>query len=196
LNEQSLWWVTDMSTLKLDNVRKWYVLRTFSGHEKKVKAFLEREAPRVGLEDKLSEVMIPTETVFEMRSGKKRTREKTFFPGYLLINCLLDNELKHFISNVPSVVGFLTTGDQPTPLRPDEVNRILGKMDEAREMGEQLEIPFNTGDAVKVVDGPFNNFTGFVEEVYPDKMKVKVLVSIFGRKTPLELDYLQVEHEE
>ncbi len=185
-----------MGTLKIDNVRKWYVLRTFSGHEKKVKGYLEREAARLGLDDKLSEVMIPTETVFEMRSGKKRTREKTFFPGYLLIHCLLDNELKHFIANVPSVVGFLTTGDQPTPLRPDEVNRILGKMDEAREMGEQLEIPFNSGDAVKVVDGPFNNFTGFVEEVYPDKMKVKVLVSIFGRKTPLELDYLQVEHEE
>ncbi len=179
-----------------DNIRKWYVLRTFSGHEKKVKAYLEREIARLGLEDKLSEIMIPTETVFEMRSGKKRTREKTFFPGYILLHCVLDNELQHVISNVPSVVGFLTTGDKPTPLRPDEVNRILGKMDEAREMGEQPEIPFKVGDAVKVVDGPFNNFTGFVEEVYPDKMKVKVMVSIFGRKTPLELDYLQVEHEE
>ena len=94
------------------------------------------------------------------------------------------------------LLGFLTTGDVPTPLRPDEMNRILGKVDEAREMGEQPEIPFKAGDAIKVVDGPFNNFTGFVEEVYPDKMKVKVMVSIFGRKTPLELDYLQVEHEE
>ncbi len=181
---------------KIKNVRKWYVLRTFSGHEKKVKAYLEREIERLGLEDKLSEIMIPTETVFEMRLGKKRTREKTFFPGYILLHCLLDNELQHVLSSVPSVVGFLTTGDQPTPLRPEEVDRILGKMDEAREMGEQPEIPFNTGDAVKVIDGPFNNFTGFVEEVYPDKMKVKVMVSIFGRKTPLELDYLQVEHEE
>ena len=107
-----------------------------------------------------------------------------------LIQAILDNELQHVISNVPSVVGFLTTGDQPTPLRPDEMNRILGKVDEAREMGEQPEIPFKVGDAIKVVDGPFNNFTGFVEEVYPDKMKVKVMVSIFGRKTPLELDYL------
>ena len=184
-----------MANLKTDAIRKWYVLRTFSGHEKKVKQALEREITLRGLQDKLADIIIPTETVFEMRGGKKRTREKTFFPGYLLVHALLDNELQHIISNVPSVVGFLTTGDQPTPLRPDEINRILGKMDEAREAGEQPEIPFKTGDAVKVVDGPFNNFTGFVEEVYPDKMKVKVMVSIFGRKTPLELDYLQVEHE-
>ncbi len=184
-----------MAGPKSDDIRKWYVLRTFSGHEKKVKGNLEREVARLELQDKLADVIIPTETVFEMRGGKKRTREKTFFPGYLLIHALLDNELQHVISNVPSVVGFLTTGDQPTPLRPDEINRILGKMDEAREAGEQPEIPFKNGDAVKVVDGPFNNFTGFVEEVFPDKMKVKVMVSIFGRKTPLELDYLQVEHE-
>ncbi|MFQ5570670.1 MAG: transcription termination/antitermination protein NusG, partial [Rhodothermales bacterium] len=109
---------------------------------------------------------------------------------------VMDNELQHVVSGLPSVVGFLGVGDQPTPLRPDEVDRILGRVDEAREMGEQPEIPFKSGDAVKVVDGPFNNFTGFVDEVYPDKMKVKVMVSIFGRKTPLELDYLQVEHEE
>ena len=177
-------------------IRKWYVLRVFSGHEKKVKEYLEREIQEHGLEDKLAGIMIPTETVFEMRAGKKRTREKTFFPGYMLIHALLDNELQHFIAGVPSVIDFLKTGDRPTPLRPDEVNRILGKMDEAREMGEQPEIPFKMGDAIKVVDGPFNNFNGVVEEVYPDKMKLKVMVSIFGRKTPLELDYLQVEHEE
>lgn len=176
-------------------IRKWYVLRTFSGHEKKVKTYLESEAERLGLEDKLGEVLIPTETVFEMRAGKKRTREKTFFPGYILINVYLDNYVKEMISNTPSVVGFLTTGKEPTPLRPDEINRILGKMDEAEAAGEQPEIPFHEGDPVKVVDGPFNNFTGVVEEVYPDKAKVRVMVSIFGRKTPLELDYLQVEHE-
>lgn len=185
-----------MALPKRDNVRKWYVLRTFSGHEKKVKQYLESEIDRLGLQDKLTDIMIPTETVFEMRGGKKRTREKTFFPGYLLLNALLDREIQHVIAGVPSVVGFLTTGDEPTPLRPDEINRILGKVDEAREMGEQPEMPFKNGDPVKVVDGPFNNFTGFVEEVFPEKMKVKVMVSIFGRKTPLELDYLQVEHEE
>lgn len=179
-----------------ESIHKWYVLRTFSGKEKKVKQYLEREVERLGLNEKLDEIIIPTETVFEMRGGKKRTREKTFFPGYIMIHAVLDNELQHVISNLPAVVGFLTTGDEPTPLRPDEVNRIMGKMDEAREAGEQPEIPFKMGDPIKVVDGPFNNFTGFVEEVYPDKMKVKVMVSIFGRKTPLELDYLQVEHEE
>jgi transcription termination/antitermination protein NusG len=185
--------------LKAESVRKWYVLRTFSGHEKKVKQFLEREILRLGWQDRLDPengIVIPTETVFEMRAGKKRTREKTFFPGYILIHALLDKELAHIIKDVPSVVDFLKTGDEPTALRPDEVNRILGKMDEVREAGEQPEIPFRTGDAVKVVDGPFNNFNGLVEEVYPDKMKVKVMVSIFGRRTPLELDYLQVQHEE
>ncbi len=185
-----------MAKTKKDSIHKWYVLRTFSGHEKKVKQYLEREVERMGLHDKLDEIMIPTETVFEMRGGKKRTREKTFFPGYIMLHAVLDNELQHVIAGLPSVVGFLTTGDEPTPLRPDEINRIMGKMDEAREAGEQPEIPFKLGDPIKVVDGPFNNFTGFVEEVYPDKMKVKVMVSIFGRKTPLELDYLQVEHEE
>ncbi|GAB5522016.1 MAG: transcription termination/antitermination protein NusG [Rhodothermales bacterium] len=178
------------------DIRKWYVLRTFSGHEKKVKNYLETEAERLGIEDRIEDIVVPTETVFEMRGGKKRTREKTFFPGYIMLHVILDKELMHVIGGLPSVIGFLTTGDVPTPLRPDEVRRILGKMDEAREMGEQPEIPFKVGDAVKVIDGPFNNFTGFIEEVYPDKMKVKVMVSIFGRKTPLELDYLQVEHEE
>lgn len=185
-----------MDAAKGNTIRKWYVLRTFSGHEKKVKEYLEEELDRLGMLEKMPEIMIPTETVFEMRAGKKRTREKSFFPGYILVHAVLDKELMHILSGVPSVVGFLTTGDEPTPLRPDEVNRILGKMDEVRDAGEQPEIPFKEGDAVKVVDGPFNNFNGLVEEVFPDKMKVRVMVSIFGRKTPLELDYLQVEHEE
>lgn len=178
--------------------KKWYVLRTFSGHEKKVRRYLERELERLALDEQVSEIMIPTETVFEMRGGKKRTKEKTFFPGYILLNADMSNELQHMVSGLPSVIGFLTTGtgDDPTPLRPDEVRRILGKQAEAEAMGEQPEIPFKVGDPVKVVDGPFDSFSGFVEEVYPEKMKVKVMVSIFGRKTPLELDYLQVEHEE
>ena len=174
-------------------IRKWYVLRTFSGHEKKVKEYLESEVERLGYEDKLTQVVIPTETVFEMRAGKKRTREKTSFPGYILLEALVDPYLREVINGAPSTIGFLGANGEPVPLRPDEVNRILGMMDE--DQGEVMEIPFKEGDAVKVVDGPFNTFTGFVEEVYPDKMKVRVMVSIFGRKTPLELDYLQVEHE-
>ena len=175
------------------SIRKWYVLRTFSGHEKKVKEYLESEVERLGYEDKLTQVVIPTETVFEMRAGKKKTREKTSFPGYILLEALVDPYLQEVIGGAPSTIGFLGANGEPVPLRPDEVNRILGMMDE--DKGEQPEIPFKTGDPVKVVDGPFNTFTGFVEEVYPDKMKVRVMVSIFGRKTPLELDYLQVEHE-
>lgn len=183
--------------VKADAIRKWYVVRTYSGHEKKVKEALEREIDERGLTDKLDQVLIPTETVFEMRGGKKRTREKTFYPGYVFIHAFLDLEVKHVLTGIPSVVGFLTQGqgDEPAPLRPDEVQRMIGRMDEAAQKGEQPEIPFKPGDQVKVVDGPFNNFMGTVEEVYPDKMKVKVMVSIFGRKTPLELEYLAVEHQ-
>ncbi len=175
--------------------RKWYVLRTFTGHEKKVKQYLESELERLGLEDRVSQIVIPTEKVFEVRRGKKRTRERTFLPGYVLIEAVLDNELQHVISTIPGVMGFLSTGKTPTPLRPEEVDRILGKIDESRERGEQVELPFKVGDHVRVIEGPFKGFSGVVEEVYPDKMKVKVMVSIFGRKTPLELDYLQVEPE-
>ena len=174
-------------------VRKWYVLRTFSGHEKKVKEYLESEVERLGFEDKLTNVIIPTETVFEMRAGKKRTREKTSYPGYIMLEAIIDPYLKELVSGAPSTIGFLGADGEAVPLRPDEASRILGQMEEDR--GETLEIPFKAGDAIKVVDGPFNTFTGFVEEVYPDKAKVRVMVSIFGRKTPLELDYLQVEHE-
>lgn len=179
----------------MSDTANWFVLRTLSGHEKKVKEYLASEIDRLGLEDKLHQVLIPTETVFEMRKGKKRTRQKTFFPGYVLVEAELDNELTHMINGLPSVVGFLSTDNKPVALRQDEVNRILGKMDEVRDAGEQPDMPFNVGDLVKVVDGPFNNFTGSIEEVFPDKLKVKVMVSIFGRKTPLELDYLQVERE-
>jgi len=176
----------------------WYVLRTFSNHEKKVRRYLESEIERLGLEDQVEEILIPTETVFEMKGGEKKTKEKTFFPGYILLNCTLTSELRDIAEDLPSVIGFLTagTGDTPTQLREEEIKRVLGKMDRAEEMGEQPEMPFKVGDPVKVVDGPFDSFNGIVEDVYPDKMKVKVMVSIFGRKTPVELDYLQVEHEE
>jgi len=176
----------------------WYVLRTYSNHEKKVRRYLENELERTGLEEKVDEILIPTETVFEMKGGEKKTKEKTFFPGYILLNCTLTHELRELAEDLPSVIGFLTTGtgDDPTPLRREEIQRILGKMDRAEERGEKPEIPFKVGDPVTVVDGPFDSFSGFVEDVYPEKMKVKVMVSIFGRKTPVELDYLQVEHEE
>ncbi|PSQ66765.1 MAG: transcription termination/antitermination factor NusG [Bacteroidetes bacterium QH_2_64_74] len=165
----------------------WYVLRTFSNHEKKVRRYLESEIERLGFEDQVEEILIPTETVFEMKGGEKKTKEKTFFPGYILLNCTLTSELRDIAEDLPSVIGFLTagTGDTPTQLREEEIKRVLGKMDRAEEMGEQPEMPFKVGDPVKVVDGPFDSFNGIVEDVYPDKMKVKVMVSIFGRKTPV-----------
>lgn len=178
------------------DIQKWYVLRTFSGHEKKVVEALTRAIDEQGLGHKIGEIVVPTETVFEMRNGKKRTKENVLYKGYVFIHALLDLEVKHLINEIPGATGFLTQGQgtEPAPLRPDEAMRMIGRMDEAKEKGEIPEIPFKSGDLVKVVDGPFNNFTGTVEDVDPDKMKVKVMVSIFGRRTPLELDYLSIEH--
>lgn len=180
----------------------WYVVRCFSGHEKKVREHLEQEIAEEGLEDKITQILIPTETVIEIRAGKKRTREKNFFPGYILMEAYFDDSVNNVVSNAPSVIGFLKTdktNQKPTPLRKDEVDRILGKVTESKESTEAggglVEIPFKKGDLVKVMDGPFKDFDGTVEEVFPDKLKLRVLVSIFGRRTPVEVDVNQVEPE-
>ncbi|MCC5926569.1 MAG: transcription termination/antitermination factor NusG [Bacteroidetes bacterium] len=179
---------------------KWYVVRCFSGHEKKVREFLSQETVEAGLEEKISEILIPTETVVEIRGGKKRTREKNFFPGYILINAIYDDSVNNLISNAPSVIGFLKgdkTSKIPAPLKEDEVERILGRVNHNREVaasGGFVEIPYRVGDLIKVTDGPFKDFDGSVEEIYPDKLKLRVLVSIFGRKTPVEVDVNQVEN--
>ena len=174
--------------------KRWYVLRTYSGHEAKVKTYLETEIARIGLQEKISNVLIPSEKVFEIKDGKKKSRLKNFFPGYILVEAVLDKESTHLILEAPSVMGFVPDKNNPAPLQPDEVRRLIGKM-EQREDVEMVEIPFRMGDPVKVVEGPFNNFSGFVQEVNPEKLKVKVMVSIFGRKTPVELDFVQVELE-
>lgn len=171
---------------------KWYIVRTFSGHENKVKNIIEAEMKHLDFSEKIARVLIPSEKVFEMKDGKKKAKTKTFFPGYILVEADLTKEVIHFIENVPSVMSFLGNKNQPVPLRPDEVRRILGKIDEA-EKTESYEVPFSVGDHVKVNEGPFNNFEGIIQEVQPEKMKVKVMVSIFGRKTPVELDFFQVE---
>jgi len=177
----------------------WYVVRTFSGHEKKVKEYLEREIPHEGLEDKISQILIPTETVVEVRSGKKRTREKNFFPGYILVETIYDEQVNNFIQSAPSCLGFLKSGKSdivPTPLREKEVDQILGRVSKNQEMAESgglVEIPFKQGDLVEVIDGPFKDFDGTVQEVNREKLKLKVMVSIFGRKTPVEVDVNQVE---
>jgi transcriptional antiterminator NusG len=177
--------------------KEWYVIRSISGKEKKVVQYLESEIERLNLGDQISQVLIPTEKVFEMRNGKKRLRERSFLPGYILMECELVPEIIVMIKDVPNVIGFLgeRKGGDPVPLRLAEVNKILGKVDEMNEKGEMPEEPFIKGEPVKVMAGPFNGFTGVIEEVYEDKKKLKVVVKIFGRNTPIELNYFQVEKE-
>lgn len=178
-----------------EQVKKWYVVRAISGKEKKVKEYLESEISRLKLEDYISQVLIPTEKVFQVRKGKKISKERNYFPGYVLIEAALVGEVPHIIRNIPNVLGFLGTGDEPSPMRPAEVNRILGKVDELAEQAEGVNVPFIVGETVKVIDGPFNSFTGVIEEINEEKKKLKVMVKIFGRKTPLELNFMQVEKE-
>ncbi len=174
--------------------KKWYVVRTYSGHENKVKAYIENEIAQAGLIERVGSVIVPSEKVFEVKDGKKKSKTRTFFPGYILVEAILDTQTTHIILNTPSVISFVGPKNTPAPLQPGEVRRLIGKM-EARKDVEVVEVPFKSGDAVKVIDGPFNNFSGFVQEVNEEKMKLKVMVSIFGRKTPVELDFSQVEAE-
>jgi len=179
-----------------DLTKKWYVIRTISGKEKKVKQYLEYEVNRLGLADYVSQVLIPTEKVIQFRGGKKVSKERSFFPGYVLLEAALIGEIPHIIENITGVIGFLgAKGEPPAPLRMSEVNRILGKVDELAESEEVMNIPFVIGESVKVIDGPFNSFSGIIEEINEEKKKLKVMVKIFGRKTPLELNYIQVEKE-
>lgn len=177
--------------------RRWYVVRAISGKENKVKEYIEIEISRMGLEDYVSQVLIPKEKVYQIRKGKKVSKERSFFPGYVLIEAALVGEIPHIIKNLPNVIGFLsgTKGGDPMPLRQAEVNRILGKVDELAESDEEINIPYIVGESVKVIDGPFNSFTGIIEEINEEKKKLKVSVKIFGRKTPVELSYMQVEKE-
>ena len=178
-------------------VKKWYVVRAVSGKEKKVKEYLELEISRMKLDDYVSQVLIPTEKVFKIQNGKKVNKEKAFLPGYVLIEAALVGEVTHVIKSIPNVIGFLGTekGGGPVPMRIAEVNRILGKVDELSESEEELKIPFVVGESVKVIDGPFNNFSGVIDEINEEKKKLKVMVKIFGRKNLLELSYMQVEKE-
>jgi transcriptional antiterminator NusG len=178
-----------------EHVKKWYVVRAISGKEKKVKEYLENEINALNLQDYISQVLIPTEKVYQVRKGKKISKERNYFPGYVLIEAALVGEIPHIIKNIPNVLGFLGTKGEPDPLRPSEVNRILGKVDELAEQGEEVNIPFIVGESVTVIDGPFNSFSGVIEEINEEKKKLKVMVKIFGRKTPLELGFMQVEKE-
>ena len=177
------------------SIKKWYVVRSVSGQENKVKDYIEKEISHEGLSDFIDEILVPTEKVVQIRNGKKYNKEKVYFPGYIIINAALEGEVAHIIKNINGVIGFLgeTKGGDPVPLRRSEVNRLLGKVDELSTQKENVAIPFTVGESVKVVDGPFNTFTGVIEEVNEEKRKLKVMVKIFGRKTPVELSYMQVE---
>jgi len=178
-----------------EQVKKWYVVRAISGNEKKVKIYLESEINRLNLQDYIAQVLIPTEKVYLVRNGKKISKERSYLPGYVLIEAVLTGEIPHIIRNIPGVLGFLGSKDEPVPLRQAEVNRILGKVDELAEQGAEFSIPYIVGESVTVIDGPFNSFSGIIEEINEEKKKLKVMVKIFGRKTPLELSFTQVAKE-
>lgn len=173
---------------------EWYSLRVISGKEKKTRETLLYEAEEADLQEQIGEVLVPSENVVEMREGKKRVRNKVFFPGYILVSLRLTKEVRYLIENVPGIISFVGPKGEPVPLRDDEIGRILGEV-QGKEGREVMARTYRVGDPIKVIDGPFVDFTGFVEEVNDDKQKVKVTVSIFGRPTPVELDFLQVELE-
>ena len=192
-----------------ESTKKWYVLRAAGGKEKKAKEYLEKEIERRGLQDLVSQVLVPTEKVYRIRDGKRICTERIFYPGYVLIEAEITGELQHIIRNeIPHMSGFLTEKRDvkrgegkaqeeklPIPIREDEVKRILGEQDEIAGNEAETVVDYQVGDAVKITDGPFNGFDGTVDEIVEDRSKLKVMVMIFGRKTLLELNFTQVTKE-
>ena len=185
-----------------ETFKKWYVLRTAGGKEKRAKEYIDSQVSAMGWRNNILQVLIPTEKVYQIKSGKKISKERTILPGYILIETeAMSGEMIHMLRNVPGVSGFIEeerTVDGarkkvPVPMRQSEVNRILGKMDELAASDEELEVAFHVGEPVKVIDGPFNSFQGIIEDVNNEQKKLKVIVKIFGRQTPLELNFTQVE---
>jgi len=170
----------------------WYVLHALAGHENKVKIYIESQAPLSGLGDQIGQVVVPTEDTIEMKDGKKKTTKRKFLPSYVLIEMELTSDSQYFVNSVPGVTSFVGPGRKPERLKQVEIDRILGQISSSKER-EVPAMKFNVGDKIKVIDGPFTDFSGNVEEVNPLKSKVKVTVSIFGRPTPVELDVLQIE---
>jgi transcriptional antiterminator NusG len=171
---------------------KWYVIHTLTGQEEKVKMTIESKMQEGALKDRLQQVLIPTEQVSEVKDGKKKISQRKFFPGYILVQMDLDNDAWYVVRNIPGVTGFIGTKTKPIPLMESEVNLIIKQTEERKEKPTP-KVVFGKGDSVKIIEGPFVNFSGTIEEVNPDKGKIKVMVSIFGRATPVELEYWQVE---
>ena len=177
--------------------KKWYVLRAISGKENKVREYIESEIKNTNLGQYVFQVLIPTEKVYQIRNGKKVIKERSYLPGYVLLEAILTGEVVHQLKNLPNVIGFLgDKSSQPIPLRQPEVNRILGTVDQLQQNEEEISIPYYVGENVKVISGPFNDFSGVIEEVNNDRKKLKVSVLIFGRKTPIELSFMQVDKEQ
>ena len=172
--------------------RKWYIVHTYSGFEERVKETLRQRAEAMGMGDAFGEIRIPSETVVEYRNGKKREIQRKFFPGYILVEMEMSDDTWHVVKNTPKVTGFVGTGKKPTPLSEEEVNQILEQVVTAKEKPKPKNM-FEKSEPVKITDGPFTNFTGVVDEVNLDRNTVKVMVTIFGRQTPVELDFSQVE---
>ena len=170
--------------------RAWYVVHCYSGYENKVRYNLEQRIETMGMKDRIFDVVIPTQEEIEVRDGKRRTVERHVFPGYVLVNMILSEESWYVVRNTPGVTGFVGMGNDPTPLRPEEVQQILRRMEAEAPL---VKVTFKIGERVRIVDGPFNDFRGMVSEIDMEKTKVRVMVNFFGRETPVELDFLQVE---
>lgn len=181
---------------------KWYMVRAVSGQERKAKEYLENEIDQEQFTEQIPQVLIPSEKIFEIRNGKKKSRDRNMFPGYIMVQANLANgEVVHLIRNIPGIIGFLghsagNASTPPVPLRQIEVDRILGRVEEIDEFDEQHDTPYIVGETVKVMDGPFSGFTGTIEEVFEERRKLNVMVKIFGRNTPVELSYMQVEKQD
>src|SRR5438552_19013385 len=171
---------------------KWYIIHSYSGFERKVKESLESRVQAFGLQDKIGRVLIPTEPVTEVRGGKKYTTERMFYPGYVLVEMDMNDHVWHVVKSTPRVTGFVGTGQQPTPLSDDEVNQIVYRVSEGKDK-PKLKVKFEKNEQVKIIEGPFANFTGVVDEVNEDRETLKVMVTIFGRATPVELEFGNVE---
>jgi transcriptional antiterminator NusG len=172
--------------------KRWYVAHTYSGHEYKAKKYLESAIEAGELQDKFGQILVPTEEIVEMKQGKRSTSVKKFLPSYILVEMDLTKETQNLVTTTPGITNFVGASGKPVPLRESEVTRILQQVDRSKNR-DVLDIPYKVGEAVKVVDGPFADFTGTVSEINPERRKLKVMVSIFGRPTPVELDYLQVK---
>ena len=170
--------------------RAWYVVHCYSGYENKVRHNLEQRIETMGMKDKIFDVIVPTEEEIEVKEGKRRTVERRVFPGYILVNMVLSEESWYVVRNTPGVTGFVGMGNQPTPLRPEEVSQIIKRMEAE---APRIKVTFKPGERVRIIDGPFNDFRGTVHEIDMERAKVRVMVNFFGRETPVELDFLQVE---